>query len=793
MLIEDFGNGSFFSSDRQNAAIVDSTYQIRFPKGQKVSNTGAAAVLSIPKKQQYTMEYLIKYEDNFEAGLHGKQFGFNLGVGYSGGAGETCRVNGNGGSIRLQFDAHEDYISNQLYAYYSDMDAETYGENPGNQKFDMFRGVWNKIRLTVTMESSYEAQDARIEVWLNDEKKIDVTGLSLVRIDEHRNISGVCFESFPGGGGEYPSYDNYLYIDDFTWYPGTENDAFIQAPNELYMKGNALAESSAPMKMQRIIKGFPESYNSNLAVGNTFELITALKTGEYSFSLSESSEDIILPANITIENSDEDQLIPYRIQVNYDNENPEVRINRITEVFLFAPWNSYKIATLDYTGKSTFEVEEIQYNKAAWGDERYRIKLTFDDESQVTYGYISGSISAPNNDSNTTGYFELYPTTNQNGWTEEINGVSYTSSEFKLSPKRRGEGYEPAPFDMKVIFHPVGCYYHMIKDFGVPTFEEAPESLFMRGTALAESSNPVRMKRIYKDFPDSYNGDLIMSNTYELITALKTGTFEFAIEADGEPIILSQSITVENQEGKELIPYKIRVNFDSEVPSVNVSKVDRVIMWAPSKKYTIATFDYTGNSTFKKEKIEFVREDWGDERYRIRIYTEDGNLITYGYIKGNRTAPDDDNNNDGDFDMYTTTNIDGWSEGSYTGTEFKLSRKRRGENAPLEPFNVDIIFSADETYHHALSDYEPNATNITSPELVKAEIYPTLIDNTVTIRSEEEPFSVEFISMTGLCMLKAESNGKTLTLDNINIAKGMYLVQITKAEKVLAVQRVIKL
>lgn len=218
MLIEDFGNGEYFPN-RAHAAIVDGTYRIKFVKGYKVGNTGASAIINTPSRKQYTMEYLIKYNKDFEAGLGGKQFGFRLGRGYSGGDSKQARENGDGGSVRLQFDAHDDYISNQLYVYYSDMTAQ-YGENPGRQKFNMQRDVWNKIRLTVTMETSYKAKDARIEVWLNDEKKINVTGISLIREDKARFITGICFESFPGGGGKTPTYDNYLYLDYLNWYPG---------------------------------------------------------------------------------------------------------------------------------------------------------------------------------------------------------------------------------------------------------------------------------------------------------------------------------------------------------------------------------------------------------------------------------------------------------------------------------------------------------------------------------------------------------------------------------------------
>lgn len=465
LLVEDFGNGSYYT-DRDHAAIVDGTYQIKFKKGCKVGGTGAAVIVSTPKLTQYTMEYLIKYDENFESGLHGKQFGFNLGVGYSGGASDKAVQNGDGGSVRLQFDALDDCISNQLYVYYSDMTTE-YGCNPGDQKYTMKRGVWNKIKLTVTMETSYEAKDARIEVWCNDEKKIDVTGLSLVRKDDHRLITGICFESFPGGGGIYPTHDNYLYLDDMTWYPGSDNDAFKSVPDELYMKGTALAESASPLKMKRIVEGFPESYNGNLVTGNTYELITALKTGSYSFSVSESGEGLIQSQDITVENTEKNP-VPYRIRVNFDNDIPQVTVEKITGAILFAPFKKKVVANLDYTGNSVFEVKNIQYDASSWGDPRYRIRLCLEDGSVVTYGYLKGSISAPNDDSNTSGYFELYPTTNIDDWHETIDGIRYTGNEFKLSFKRRGEGFDLAPFDMKVIFNSIGSYYHVISDYVEP-------------------------------------------------------------------------------------------------------------------------------------------------------------------------------------------------------------------------------------------------------------------------------------------------------------------------------------
>lgn len=218
MLKEDFGNGHY-PVNRGFASIEDSCYKITFNKGMKVNNTGAAVQLSIPFGLQYTLEYRIKYDGSFQKGLHGKQFGFVIGVGYDGGRGAQARTNGDGGGVRLQFDSHDSTISNQLYTYYADMKGD-YGNNPGDQKFSFKKGEWNTIRMTVTIQSNVNASDGSIEVWCNGVKKIDVNNIPFVKVESGRMITKLAFESFPGGGGAVPLYDNFVYVDDLQWYNG---------------------------------------------------------------------------------------------------------------------------------------------------------------------------------------------------------------------------------------------------------------------------------------------------------------------------------------------------------------------------------------------------------------------------------------------------------------------------------------------------------------------------------------------------------------------------------------------
>jgi beta-glucosidase len=220
LLQDDFGNGAY-PEGRGFAVIENGVYKITFNKGEKVNKTGAAVQLNILPAKQYTLEYRIKYDANFQPGLHGKQFGFVIGVGYDGGRGEEARIKGNGGSVRLQFDAQDSTISNQLYVYHAGMQGK-YGDNPGKQKFYFKKGEWNTIRMTVTMQSSSNVADGKIEILCNGIKKIQVDSMLFVREETASRITKLSFESFPGGGGAVPLYNNYVYVDDVQWYNRTE-------------------------------------------------------------------------------------------------------------------------------------------------------------------------------------------------------------------------------------------------------------------------------------------------------------------------------------------------------------------------------------------------------------------------------------------------------------------------------------------------------------------------------------------------------------------------------------------
>lgn len=202
--------------DRNFAEVRDDVLRVTFKEGKKVNGTGLSLHVPIEPVQTCDLSFRIRYPEDFAAGLHGKQLGLSGGKGYDGGRGEEARLNGDGWSIRLQFDAKEDGIRNSLYVYQQGMDGK-YGNGLGAGSFLLARGAWHDLRLRVTMQTSPDASDGHIEVWCDGDKKIDKDGVRFVREEAGRSIDRVRLELFPGGGGDFPSKDYLIELQDIAW------------------------------------------------------------------------------------------------------------------------------------------------------------------------------------------------------------------------------------------------------------------------------------------------------------------------------------------------------------------------------------------------------------------------------------------------------------------------------------------------------------------------------------------------------------------------------------------------
>lgn len=208
------------SPDRAFLTIRDGFATVGFPKGEKVTKTGLSLHAPLPPTPTATLQFRVRFPADFEQGLHGKQMGLSGGKGYDGGRGKQARENGDGWSIRLQFDSRADAVTNQLYVYHSQMGG-TYGDHLGTgtagMRYSLERGKWHTVKLRVTMQTSAEVADGRIEVWSDGVKRFDVHKVRFVTKDEGRTIDRLRLEVFPGGGGVFPSRDTGIDFDDITW------------------------------------------------------------------------------------------------------------------------------------------------------------------------------------------------------------------------------------------------------------------------------------------------------------------------------------------------------------------------------------------------------------------------------------------------------------------------------------------------------------------------------------------------------------------------------------------------
>lgn len=211
----DFGNARP-PVGRDFTAIKDGVLQVTFREGTKVTGTGLAAHIRVPDRPVYEVSFRLRYPETFEPGMHGKMIGLSGGRGYDGGRGDEAREQGDGWSVRFQFDAGEENIRKTLYNYHAQMTGR-YGGPMGAKPFFVPRGQWNDYRLRITLQSRADRADGRIEVWCNDEKRIDLPNLQLVTREEGRNFNRVRLELFPGGGGLTPTRDHIIEIDHFSW------------------------------------------------------------------------------------------------------------------------------------------------------------------------------------------------------------------------------------------------------------------------------------------------------------------------------------------------------------------------------------------------------------------------------------------------------------------------------------------------------------------------------------------------------------------------------------------------
>ena len=199
----------------------------------------------------------------------------------------------------------------------------------------------------------------------------------------------------------------------------------------------------------------------------------------------------------------------------------------------------------------------------------------------------------------------------------------------------------------------------------------APVTLKLTGTAVAESTDGIVL---------GWKGGY-----YELYTSLKSGTYSF----EGDDILTGGTITTDDDAA---VPYRIRVDYRTLPAEISVRMIEMVDLWTPWNKYTIDELYYAGNSVFKADNLLCSTEDWGDDRYRVRIFFEGDILETFGGWSSSSGH-------------LTITHNSDW--GTVDGiNEWSLHISNRYKNTNL-PFNIEVNFDPNSIYINTVTDYIP--------------------------------------------------------------------------------------
>lgn len=208
----DFGNVSTLQGgDRLK---VDTSERLRFylPGGMLGSaDTGGIIKASIVPKNEYTIEYEIRFDTGFPWSMGGKVPGFSGGAGYTGGSGDGAR-SGDGFSVRMMWREDGRIIP---YLYYYEMPGDfghTFGETLGY----FTNTTAHKVRYYAKLNTGSD-KNGILRIYLDDVQVFEKTNL-IYRTDDSK-IDTVHISIF--AGGSTPEWnmtaDGYIRLSYISW------------------------------------------------------------------------------------------------------------------------------------------------------------------------------------------------------------------------------------------------------------------------------------------------------------------------------------------------------------------------------------------------------------------------------------------------------------------------------------------------------------------------------------------------------------------------------------------------
>lgn len=161
----DFGNVASWQGGQRIKYDTSGRVRFELPIGQLGSaNTGGVIKAKIAGKNEYTLDYEIRFDAGFPWSKGGKIPGLSGGAGYTGGEGDLAKLNGDGFSVRMMWREDGRIIPYVYHAGMNDKYGDTFGATVG-----YFTNTQaHKVKYYVKLNTIGENYDGILRIYLDD-------------------------------------------------------------------------------------------------------------------------------------------------------------------------------------------------------------------------------------------------------------------------------------------------------------------------------------------------------------------------------------------------------------------------------------------------------------------------------------------------------------------------------------------------------------------------------------------------------------------------------------------------
>jgi hypothetical protein len=186
----------------------DRSIKVAYPEGKIGSqDSGGSFRVKIDGGTEYTLEYKLKFDNNFEWVQGGKLPGLCGGACYTGGD----KPKGDGFSARYMWRIDGELV---IYLYHVDQE-DIYGDDLSTNFFAT-KDEWITLKQRIQLNTE-DHKNGIIQVWVNGEQKLYKDNIRFMT-DSSKTIDLFYFSTFFGGNTPdwAPSQSVYTYFKDFT-------------------------------------------------------------------------------------------------------------------------------------------------------------------------------------------------------------------------------------------------------------------------------------------------------------------------------------------------------------------------------------------------------------------------------------------------------------------------------------------------------------------------------------------------------------------------------------------------